>query len=291
MAGQEPASAPQGGGFRLYARGFRQDATRVQAEAPRRDPRAGRHRGAPAAAAWSSSGNGGGAVHRREAAGVAVETPRVEQRGAGEDDTREGSKTWPRSPTTAASCRSRGANEPGAVRARSNNKSNNDDAPINPAASAATVGSGVDGEDEEEARRSSREEPMVVKAEDVERAKAEAETRERAIAEAGERRKERSETKSPSIAKKVVKKGTAKKAPQSNPKVVIDSEHDHLFEEETPQRPLRVQKPEPDTGDEAGASYGGGTEGRDARRLKETKAAKRRVLLSRWPTSPRRRWS
>ena len=110
MAGQEPASAPQGGGFRLYARGFRQDATRSR-------PRLRAVTLGPVAIAvllllaWSSSGNGGGAVHRREAAGVAVETPRVEQRGVGEDDTREGSKTWPRSPTTAGSCRSRGANE------------------------------------------------------------------------------------------------------------------------------------------------------------------------------------
>jgi hypothetical protein len=77
MAGQEPASAPQGGGFRLYARGFRQDATRVR-------PRLRAVTLGPVAIAvllllaWSSSGNGGGAVHRREAAGVAEETPRVE---------------------------------------------------------------------------------------------------------------------------------------------------------------------------------------------------------------------
>ena len=173
-----------------------------------------------------------------------------------------------------------------AVRARSNNKSNNDDAPIT-VASAATV-AGVDGEDEEEARRSSREEPMVVKAEDVERAKAEAETRERAIAEAGERRKERSETKSPSIAKKVVKKGTAKKATQSNPKVVIDSEHDHLFEEETPQRPVRVKKPEPNRRRSRRGLRR--RHRRTPRRLKETKE-KASGFISRWPTSPRRRWS
>ena len=242
MAGQEPASAPQGGGFRLYARGFRQDATRSR-------PRLRAVTLGPVAIAvllllaWSSSGNGGGAVHRREAAGVAVETPRVE--------SAEPVKTTPAKVQDVATQPDDGGfvpfarrKRPGAVRARSNNKSNNDVAPITPTSSATVAG--VDGEDEEEARRSSREEPMVVKAEDMERAKAEAETRERAIAEAGERRKERSETKSPSIAKKVVKKGTAKKAPQSNPKVVIDSEHDHLFEEETPQQPVRVQKPEPE---------------------------------------------
>ena len=193
MAGQEPASAPQGGGFRLYARGFRQDATRVR-------PRLRAVTLGPVAIAvllllaWSSSGNGGGAVHRREAAGVAEETPRVE--------SAESVKTTPAKVPNVVTQPEDGGFVPfarrkrvSAVRARSNNKSNNDVAPITPTSSATVAG--VDGEDEEEARRSSREEPMVVKAEDVERAKAEAETRERAIAEAGERRKERSETKSP----------------------------------------------------------------------------------------------
>ena len=256
MAGQEPASAPQGGGFRLYARGFRQDATRSR-------PRLRAVTLGPVAIAvllllaWSSSGNGGGAVHRREAAGVAVETPRVE--------SAESVKTTPAKVQDVATQPDDGGFVPfarrkrvSAVRARSNNKSNNDDAPIT-VASAATV-AGVDGEDEEEARRSSREEPMVVKAEDVERAKAEAETRERAIAEAGERRKERSETKSPSIAKKV-EEGNSEEGDG------VQSKGGHRQRARPSVRGgdaaaagARAETGA-DTGDEAGASYGGGTEG------------------------------
>ena len=78
-------------------------------------------------------------------------------------------------------------------------------------------------------RRSSRDEPIVVKAEDVERARAESEARERAIAEASERRKERGE-KSPA---KLSEEKTA--AAYSNPNVVIDSKHDHLFEDDDDQ--------------------------------------------------------
>ena len=80
-------------------------------------------------------------------------------------------------------------------------------------------------------RRSSRDEPIVVKAEDVERARAESEVRERAIAEASERRKERGE-KSPA---KLSEEKTAAAAYYSNLNVVIDSKHDHLFEDDDDQ--------------------------------------------------------
>ena len=84
-------------------------------------------------------------------------------------------------------------------------------------------------------RRSSRDEPIVVNAEDVERARAESEARERAIAEASERRKERGE-KSPA---KLSEEKTA--AAYSNPNVVIDSKHDHLFEDDDDQTGSRLE--------------------------------------------------
>ena len=119
--------------------------------------------------------------------------------------------------------RSRGAN----VRARGSVKSSNEAA--NEATEQTGPVTGVEGEDEEGVRRSSRDEPIVVKAEDVERARAESEARERAIAEASERRKERGE-KSPA---KLSEEKTA--TAYSNPNVVIDSKHDHLFEDDDDQ--------------------------------------------------------
>ena len=240
MAGQEPASAPQGGGFRLYARGFRQDATRSR-------PRLRAVTLGPVAIAvllllaWSSSGNGGGAVHRREAAGVAVETPRVEQA--------ESVKTTPAKVPNVATQPDDGGFVPfarrkrvSAVRARSNNKSNNDDAPIT-VASAATV-AGVDGEDEEEARRSSREEPMVVKAEDVERAKAE-EVRDKVAVNREKGEEEGNSEEGAAVQSKGGHRQRARPSVRGGDAAASGSRAETGA----------------DTGDEAGASYGGGTEG------------------------------
>ena len=221
MAGQEPgAAAPQGRGFRIYAR--------QAGEGLRARPRLRAVTLGPVALvvllllAWSSA-NEGGAVQRREARGVTVEDSRVQNA--------EPVKATPAQVVKAVVQPDDGGFVPFARRkrpgARVKSKSNNEAA--NEATEQTGPVTGVEGEDEEGVRRSSRDEPIVVKAEDVERARAESEARERAIAEASERRKERGE-KSPA---KLSEEKTA--TAYSNPNVVIDSKHDHLFEDDDDQ--------------------------------------------------------
>lgn len=221
MAGQEPgAAAPQGRGFRIYAR--------QAGEGLRARPRLRAVTLGPVALvvllllAWSSA-NEGGAVQRREARGVTVEDSRVQNA--------KPVKTTPAQVVKAVVQPDDGGFVPFARRkrpgARVKSKSNNEAA--NEATEQTGPVTGVEGEDEEGVRRSSRDEPIVVKAEDVERARAESEARERAIAEASERRKERGE-KSPA---KLSEEKTA--TAYSNPNVVIDSKHDHLFEDDDDQ--------------------------------------------------------
>ena len=221
MAGQEPgAAAPQGRGFRIYAR--------QAGEGLRARPRLRAVTLGPVALvvllllAWSSA-NEGGAVQRREARGVTVEDSRVQNA--------KPVKTTPAQVVKAVVQPDDGGFVPFARRkrpgARVKSKSNNEAA--NEATEQTGPVTGVEGEDEEGVRRSSRDEPIVVNAEDVERARAESEARERAIAEASERRKERGE-KSPA---KLSEEKTA--TAYSNPNVVIDSKHDHLFEDDDDQ--------------------------------------------------------
>ena len=223
MAGQEPgAAAPQGRGFRIYAR--------QAGEGLRARPRLRAVTLGPVALvvllllAWSSA-NEGGAVQRREARGVTVEDSRVQNA--------EPVKATPAQVVKAVVQPDDGGFVPFARRkrpgARVKSKSNNEAA--NEATEQTGPVTGVEGEDEEGVRRSSRDEPIVVKAEDVERARAESEARERAIAEASERRKERGE-KSPA---KLSEEKTAAATAYSNPNVVIDSKHDHLFEDDDDQ--------------------------------------------------------
>lgn len=219
MAGQEPgAGAPQGRGFRIYAR--------QAGEGLRARPRLRAVTLGPVALvvllllAWSSA-NEGGAVQRREARGVTVEDSRVQNA--------KPVKTTPAQVVKAVVQPDDGGFVPFARRkrpgARVKSKSNNEAANEDPEQTGPVTG--VEGE--EGVRRSSRDEPIVVKAEDVERARAESEARERAIAEASERRKERGETQSPA---KLSEEKTAAAAAYSNPDVVIDSKHDHLFEDD-----------------------------------------------------------
>ena len=232
MAGQEPgAAAPQGRGFRIYAR--------QAGEGLRARPRLRAVTLGPVALvvllllAWSSA-NEGGAVQRREARGVTVEDSRVH-------NAKPVKATPPAQVVKAVVQPDDGGFVPFARRkrpgARAKSKSNNEAA--NEAPEQTGPVTGVEGE-EEGVRRSSRDEPIVVDAEDVERARAESEARERAIAEASERRKERGE-KSPA---KLSEEKTA--AAYSNPNVVIDSKHDHLFEDDDDQTGSRPSEPKMD---------------------------------------------